>query len=81
MEIALGSQQKSEITWRSLVMHSLDLAASDPSNMLSIICHLYDEMEHLVCETANFDESDSESVVSDETEDEDNVKDMSFDEL
>lgn len=81
VEQYLGKQQ-ADATRRSLVMHSLDVAASNPRMTLSMVCHLFDEIEHLTATEEDLDNSDTVSEASTEAdgeEDENDIDHMSFD--
>ena len=83
IEKSLGNSQAADVTRRSLVMNSLDIASSNPVIALKVISHLFKEIEHLVDAQGELDLSDiacdtASATSSDTDEDVDEIDDMSF---
>jgi len=81
IENCLGKVEGADVTRRSLVMNSLDNAASNPLVTVSRVGHLFDEIENLTAAQAERDDADANSEKSSEAdEDEDEISHMSLEE-
>ena len=82
VENATNDQASGNVTRRSLVMGSLDLAASDPRRMMDIVGHLFDELERLRgSDTGNGDSDDESQASTDDGDDNQSENDVSVEHM